>query len=307
MLRWTKLGLIFRPDSRLPWMRTHAAAPAPLQLRGSTYRVFFACRDADNRSHVGFFDIDLDQPERIISVSEEPVLVPGPLGYFDDHGVYASCALRHDDLVYLYTIGWNPGPKPPLFYSSIGLAISRDGGTTFQKYGRSPIMERSDFDPCLVTGPVVLKEGSRWRMWYVSGVNWEIKDGAAQSLYHIKYAESDNGIDWRRDGTVCIDNSGPGERNISRTCVVREENEYHAWFSSSRGDGYRIGFAVSRDGILWERKPTPKGLELSASGWDSEAMAYPYVIKHKNRWFMFYNGNGFGRDGVGLAVLEGQP
>ena len=30
--------------------------------------------------------------------------------------------------------------------------------------------------------------------------------------------------------------------------------------------------------------------------------AYPYVVKYKNKKFMFYNGNLYGKDGIGLAI-----
>jgi len=120
----------------------------------------------------------------------------------------------------------------------------------------------------------------------------------------VKYAESNDGLNWQREGIVCLDSSDSAELNIARTCIVRDGDLYRAWFSSARGEGYRIGEAVSDDGIHWRRAGTPRGLEPSASGWDAEAMAYPYVIHHKDKWLMFYNGNGFGRDGIGLAVAN---
>jgi len=301
-MRWRKLGLIFRPDTSKAWMRSHASLPCPILIDRSVYRVYFASRDGQNRSHVGFFDLDLEQPECILGASRVPVLEPGPLGHYDDHGVYAASAVRHSGSVYLYTIGWNPGARKPLFYSSIGLAISDDGGETFRKHGRAPIMARSDHDPCLVTSPMVLKEGDRWRMWYVSGHAWEETEAGLHSRYHIKYAESDDGIHWHRNGTVCIDHADSNERNIGRTCVLREEGIYHAWFSSDRGDGYRLGYARSRDGVKWVRQALSPELEPSGSGWDSRGMAYPFVVRHYDQWFMFYNGNDYGRDGIGLAV-----
>jgi predicted GH43/DUF377 family glycosyl hydrolase len=304
MGHWRKLGLIFRPDSSRWWMRSHASLPVPVQMEGSRYRVYFSSRDGSNRSHVGYFDIDLDNPTHILNVAREPVLTPGPLGHFDDHGIYAASAVGHEDKLYLYTIGWNPGPVAPLFYSSIGLAISEDGGYSFRKHGTAPIMSRSDYDPCLVTSPMVLKEGERWRMWYVSGYAWEATAEGPRSRYHIKYAESTDGIQWQRGGLVCIDHAHRGETNIARCCVVRHDEGYEAWFSSDRGAGYRIGHARSPEGLAWERLPDPVGLEPAASGWDSNAAAYPFVVRHDRRWFMFYNGNGFGRDGIGLAVQD---
>jgi len=302
--RWNKLGLVFSPDTQYAWMTTHASVPTPLHLEGSIYRIYFSSRDENGRSNIGFFDIDLTDPRNILEVSRKPVLSPGPLGFFDDHGIYASCAVRHDRDIYLYTIGWNPGPRAPLFYSSIGLAISTDGGASFEKYGVSPIMARSDHDPCLVTAPMVIKAAENWRMWYVSGIEWREIDGELRSTYHIKYAESLDGIDWQRDGRICIDHENEGETNISRTCVVTTQNGYQAWYSYSSGCGYRIGCAESSDGLSWTREDDRAGIEPSADGWDSLAQAYPYVVSYGVQMFMFYNGNKFGLDGVGLAVAD---
>lgn len=299
---WKRLGLIFEPDRSLWWMRSHACAPTALHVRDSLYRVYFASRDAKSRSHVGFFEIDLDRPTEVLKVSEKPVLAPGPLGHFDEHGVYAASVLRHEGKIYLYTIGWNRGDPPPMFHASIGLAVSEDGGVTFAKHGPAPIVARSEHDPCSVTGPFVLKEGNRWRMWYVSGYRWKEIGGELQSFYHIKYGVSDDGVNWLREGIVAIDHVDPRERNVARPCVMKDGDIYRAWYSYNWGAGYRIGYAESPDGVRFIRKDNLAGITPSPEGWDSEAMMHPCVVEHDGRWLMFYNGNGFGRDGIGLAV-----
>jgi predicted GH43/DUF377 family glycosyl hydrolase len=304
MKRWRKLGLIFRPDTSRPWMQSHASAPVPVLLRSGLWRVYFASRDSRNLSHVGYFDIDLAKPEQVVAVAQNPVLAPGPLGHFDDHGIYASSAVRSDDRIYLYTAGWNPGSRTPLFYSSIGLAVSDDDGKTFVKHGSAPLLARSEYDPCLVTSPFVLREHDRWRMWYVSGVKWEDSSDRLKSYYHVKYAESQNGIEWDRRGKVAIDFASPEETNISRAWLVREQTGYQAWFASTRGAGYRIGVAVSPDGLAFERRDAEAGIDISDAGWENESIAYPAVIRHGDSWFMFYNGNGFGRDGIALATAS---
>jgi hypothetical protein len=76
------------------------------------------------------------------------------------------------------------------------------------------------------------------------------------------------------------------------------------WFCH-RGEAYRIGYAESDDGRHWRRLPEQVGIEPSESGWDSEMVAYPFVLVHRGRHHLLYNGNGYGRDGFGLAVAEG--
>lgn len=304
-MRWSKRGLVFAPTRQHEWMQSHASLPVALHLEGDLYRVYFASRDARNRSHVGFVEFDINEPARILRASEEPVLAPGPLGRFDDHGVFpASIARGERGDLYLYYIGWNPGARPPLFYASVGLARSDDGGLTFVKTSAAPVMSRSDFDPCLVTSPCVVREGGRWRMWYVSGFKWEEdEEGALHSYYHVKYAESADGVAWERSGLVAVD-LAPGERNVARPCVLRDGDRYLMWYSYDRGEGYRIGYAESPDGYEWTRLDEQAGIDVSASGWDSQALAYPWVLTHGGKRYMLYNGNGFGREGFGLAVED---
>ena len=46
------------------------------------------------------------------------------------------------------------------------------------------------------------------------------------------------------------------------------------------------------------------GLDVSPNGWDSEMICYPYVFDHGRNRYMLYNGNGYGKTGFGLSVLE---
>jgi predicted GH43/DUF377 family glycosyl hydrolase len=274
-----------------------------MPLEDGVHRVYFASRDDANRSHIGWVELDLADAERPRAAATEPVLAPGRLGCFDDHGVYAASLVAHEGTLFLYYVGWNPGPREPLFYASIGLAASDDGGLSFRRHSAAPVLARSDFDPCLVTSPCVLLDEGRWRMWYVSGFAWREDAAGLTSYYDVKYAESADGVNWERDGRVCI-GLEDGETNIGRPCVLRDEGGYRMWFASNRGEGYRIGYAESDDGLSWRRVDGQEGLEPSGAGWDSQAVAYPWVFANGSRTAMLYNGNEFGRDGFGLAVEE---
>jgi hypothetical protein len=203
-----------------------------------------------------------------------------------------------EDPKLLYYIGWNRAASVP-FRNALGVAISRDGGETFEKFSRGPVLDRSVFDPCFVASACVLREGPRWRMWYLSCVAWD-----PRHRYHIKYAESDDGIAWRRNGHVCIDFKDASEYAISRPSVIRDGDLYRMWYSY-RGESYRIGYAESEDGVHWARKDDEAGIDVSAEGWDAEMIEYPHVIRHRGRLYLFYNGNGYGETGIGLAV-EGE-
>ena len=77
------------------------------------------------------------------------------------------------------------------------------------------------------------------------------------------------------------------------------------WFSYREGGGdkYKIGYALSIDGRNWTNF-LEQGLSTSSVGWDSEMVCYPYVFKHNDEIYMLYNGNDYGKEGFGLAILE---
>ena len=301
-MKWIKQGIVFQPQPGSTWMTTHAAVPCVLDT-ADLVRVYFTGRDPANRSHTGFFDFNPDEPSRVCSVSKDTVLSPGPLGSFDDSGAMASCVLRHQDSVYLYYIGWNLGRTVP-FYNSAGLAISRDGGLTFEKASRGPILPRDDIDPYFTASSWVMIEGDLWRMWYLSCCRWELDEaGQPKHYYHIKYATSHDGIHWNRTGLVSIDFQSPEEYAISRPCVIKDDDGLYRMWYSYRGERYRIGYAESTDGMRWTRKDQLAGIEPSNSGWDSEMIEYPCVFRHHGKTYMLYNGNDYGETGIGLASL----
>jgi hypothetical protein len=261
--------------------------------------LFFSSRDTEGRARIGRAEISLDGSSEPL-VRAEPVLDVGELGCFDDAGVTSSCVVDHDDRRYLYYSGWSLGVTVP-FYFFVGCAVS-DGGP-FVRVSRAPILERTDVDPYLTASPWVLLENGTWRMWYVSGTGWGLEDGRPKHWYHIKYAESDDGVSWRRDGRVCLDYRDDQEYALARPCVVREGGRYRMWFSV-RGTSYRLAYADSPDGLTWTRRDEEVQLTGGSGGWDSEMQAYPAVFDVDGRRHMVYNGNGYGRTGVGHAVLE---
>lgn len=304
--RWRKAGRLYCPDGEAgpTWLATHAALPwadrAVGQETGRT-TVYFSPRDDQGRAHVARLEIDLDEM-RPLDDAPTPILGPGPLGAFDDRGTTMSCLVRHRGGQYLYYTGWTLGATVP-FYCFVGLAIGANDGQSFERASPAPILERSAVDPYLTASPCVLVEGDLWRMWYVSAVGWTLDQGYPRHAYHIRYAESHDGLSWRRDGRVAIDFASSDEYAISRPAVVYHGGRYRMWYAY-RGSAYRIGYAESSDGYTWTRLDHLAGIDVSADGWDAEMLAYPHVFQHRGRLALLYNGNGYGRTGFGLAIED---
>jgi hypothetical protein len=272
-------------------------------LENGQIDLYLSPRDTAGRAHIGLVRLGTSGDDGVLSVlgyEPDPLLSPGPLGAFDDSGVTMSCLVHTQGGTYLYYTGWSLGVTVP-FYFYVGLAIRRPGGKQFERVSSAPILERNAVDPYLTASPWVLCENDVWRMWYVSCVDWRLVDGAAQHRYHIRYAESDDGIMWRRYGRVSIDFADDSEYAMSRPCIVRDDNGYRMWFAV-RGDTYRLAYAESQDGLNWSRNDEIASLDPSERGWDAEMVAYPTVFDHGGYRYLLYNGNGYGRTGIGYAT-----
>ena len=279
-------------------MCSHAANPYAECRHGDCFRMYFSCRDSQNRSSIGFVDVSLPSLA-VTAVSKKPVLPPGEKGIFDDSGVSLGCIVPNGCTRYLYYVGWNLGVTVP-WRNSIGLAIS-EGEGPFVKYAPAPVLDLNRFDPLTLSYPWVLKEDSRWRMWYGSHLNW---GGGKRDMEHvIKYAESPDGVHWEPTGHICIDVASEDSFAYGRPCVIAEGGVYKMWFSY-RGTNARIGYAESVDGVRWERMDEKGGMGPSGEGWDSDSVEYCHVFDHNEQRYALYCGNRYGLTGFGLALEE---
>jgi hypothetical protein len=309
-MRWQKKGLIFKPDHHYDWMVSHAQVPIAEQASEDRLRLYFGTRDSQNRTLPTLIEVEAENPQNVIYIHDRPVLSLGELGCFDDSGAMPSWIVNHAQRKYLFYIGWNMGVTVP-YRNSIGLAVSEDGGYTFERLYEGPILDRTQFEPHFCASPCVLIENGIWRMWYLSTVEWKLHSNKPEPYYHIKYAESKDGLIWKREGIVCIDFKNPNEGGISRPSVIKDNDIYRMWYSYRAGsdyrtnssNAYRIGYAESLNGISWTRKDEEAGIDVSETEWDSEMIEYPFVHDLNGKRYMFYNGNGFGKSGVGYAVL----
>lgn len=127
-------------------------------------------------------------------------------------------------------------------------------------------------------------------------------DSVLDIPYPDKMFGADGG-DWKREGRIALRFKDENDYATSRPFVLRENGIYRMWHSH-RDNAYRNGYAESENASDRERMDEKVGITVSDSGWDSETVEYPFLFDHKGQRYMLYNGNGYGRTGFGLAVLE---
>lgn len=298
-MEWIKKGLIISPNENLWWNKTHNMLPTVVHKNQNLFDLYYSGRDSNNVSHIGKSTIEVNRSEiKLKKTYKEPVFKIGERGCFDDNGVTPSCIIDEN----LYYIGWNSGTSTYRMSLIMGLAIKKKG-SEYKRFSKAPLLQKTHREPFgICTAPFVIKSQNGFKMWYVSGEGWINKD---LPKYNIKYAFSKDGIKWENKGIVALELE-KNETALARPCVLFNGIIYEMYFSyKDPRKGYRIGYATSKNGINFKRSTdSTQYLNTSKEGWDSEMVEYSFVFQFKGKRYMLYNGNNYGKNGIGYAVRE---
>lgn len=299
-MNWEKKGQIFSVNNNNEYLLSHAANPLPVHLYDNVFRIFYSGRNADNKSSVGCVDIDIVL-QKVVHYPKEPVITFGNENSFFSHGISIGNLYEAQGKSYILFMGWQL-EKGQHWRGDVG-RIELIDKEKMMVTPKLPFMSVDEEDKVSLSYPWVMFHEGIYKMWYGSTISWTSENG--EMIHVIKYATSADGEIWTKHGIAI-----PYELNVaqafSKPCVIVNDSGYHMWYSyrSGTGEKYRIGYAYSKNGILWERKHHEVGIDVSENGWDSEMICYPYVFNHNHKTYMLYNGNSYGKEGFGLAVLK---
>jgi len=318
MFRWQKLGKLFDPREfrRDDWLHEFAQAPCTL-LFDDFVRVYFSCRPTPDengqyRSFSAFVDLKRSDLFEVVRVAAKPILPLGGVGEFDEFGIYPVSVIREGGAVLAYYGGWTRCESVP-FNVAIGGARSLDGGVSFDRLGRGPALSYSLSEPFVLSGPKIRRFNDQWYLFYIAGRKWKLVSGRPEPVYKIRVARSNDGVAWVKTERDLIESRLEDDEAQASPDVFLRNGKYHMFFCYRRSEnfrgrenGYRIGYAVSEDLSRWTREDSKAGIDVSEDGWDSQMISYPHVFELDGETYMLYLGNQVGREGFGIARLEGE-
>lgn len=321
-MKWKKIGQIFDPTTyndgiNREWMKSFAQCTSTL-LFDDFVRVYFSCRpekneDGQSSSYTTFLDLDRKDLTKIIQVSDKPVLPLGGLGDFDENAVYPTSVIKDDNKVLLYYAGWSRCKTVP-FNTAIGMAISYDNGETFNRIGKGPILGATIDEPFVISGPKIRKFNNKWYLFYLAGKKWIPTESKPEIVYKLRMATSEDGVNWIKHNKDIVQNLLEEDECQAGPDVFYMNGRYHMYFvyrysldfRTNKNRGYKIGYAYSDDLYNWKRDDENVGIYLSDDGWDSKMHHYPHIFQLDEKYYMIYNGNDFGKNGFGIAILENE-
>lgn len=310
MFKANKIGFVFKPQGELSWWRSHAMAPAPVLLDSGEVRVYMGCWTEDKVSRIGYVDVRADRPTQVLRVSHQPVLDIGRDGCFDENGVFPAHVRRMEDgTVRLYYTGFQLGHKIRHFNFG-GLAISHDGGHAFKRHSEAPVMDRADEGLFVRAGQSIeTADGGGYHVIYSAGSSWHMCQGELRPVYDVFHQRSPDGIQIEKSGRKIVECDLEIEHGLGRPQIIRLGRWLYAFYTRRIIEDMRyfLGCARSTDGEQWERVDhlfdhVPYG---EPGEFDCEMIYFPAVVKvSEQKALLFYSGNYFGRDGMGVIELE---
>ena len=296
MIKIKRLGLIYKPNFDGSWKDNSCLQPTPMIMKDRV-RVFVGRRDLEGISRIGYIDFSIDDLTNIIGESDLPVLDVGQSGCFDDNGVVPCAILQEENRIYLYYAGYLI-PSKFKFHVFSGLAVSEDCGESFKRHQKSPILDRTTNETCFRVIHSIIKDNNTFKVYYGGGSDLFQSN---KPIYDIRYLESESFTKFPDTHSVVIGLNNSRTR-VGRPYVIKEKNLYYMFYGfSDANTQYKLEYATSTNGVDWKRDD----IEIHGDGMliDNEMSAYPSIIKVKNKYFIMYNGNEYGKYGIILGEL----
>lgn len=309
-MEWIKRGKIFDHNSfKLKWFKKNAMMPLPYVLNDETLRIFVTLCDEKNVGRVGYVDVDINNPAKVLGFSKDPVIDIGEDGTYDDNGVVTGSLFEDGDDLYMFYSGYQLGVKIPYMIFS-GAALSTDKGNTFTKLNKEvPMLDRISTEKNFRCVPNIIQQGTTFKMWYLADClqqsAWLINEsGKKQPVYSERYLESDKLLSWEGTGQGVLDFANEDEHGLSIGSIWVDKGIYKCIYSvRTLSKGYRLGYAESKDGKSFSRMDDKLHLDVTPGDFDSEMMCYAKLINVGEKTYIFYSGNGYGTEGIGFAEL----
>jgi len=224
-----------------------------------------------------------------------PVFPNGQPGAFDaDHVDYGSVVF-HNNQYWMWYTGWSSGTR------KIGLATSPDG-VNWTRHPNNPVLTvgaGATWDAQSVFAPYVIFDGTSFKMWY---------HGSGQYVQAAGFAESTDGIIWKKHQNNPVLAPVPNSwesYTMGINTVVLTNGVYQMWYGGNDGAVTRLGYATSKDGVVWEKFGSNPILAPGGPGaWDSAMIGGFCVVRENNAYKMWYSGRSGDPWFIGYATSQ---
>lgn len=258
----------------------YAANPDILEF-GNKFFFYFRGQDKNNHDQMGVSSCSFDTFNGITweETFSEPILKvnPDPNAYDSNH-ILDPASVVIGNKVYLYY-----SAHSLTMPHSVSLAISYDG-INFEKYENNPIIHNA------VAPEVIIKNG----LVYLFYQRWTAGSKGVSRFY---VCTSSNGIDFDIANEKVVFEPDAESQSVSTNRIYEEDGIYYSFFGNNkRYKDYpeSIGISRSKDLLNWEKSDNTIITRGNPGTWDEGALWFATVHKHKDTYYLWYEGTGTG-------------
>lgn len=238
---------------------------------------------------------DVEVPFQIVNITSEPVVERGT-DEWDAVDVLNPSVIKWKDRYINYYSGFDGSSW------RTGIAES-DDGLSWKQYSGNPVFGIEDLREdnsgyIAANGSAILYDDKVYYFYQMSDLKDEPQIGLAVSedAYHF----TDYGVVFKQGEAGTWESNGVGD-----PYVIYENSTFYLYYLGMNESGIqRLGVAMSKDGIQWERSSANPILDVGCSGaFDENGLGEPSVYYNSPYYYMLYTGrNAAEQRNIGLAV-----
>lgn len=277
--------------------KSHLSNPIVLDFNGDSWRIFVSARNQFNQSSVVYFDIAKATHEKIGKAKILINIEDYASTFFSDGIGLGDFFYENDDLTFGF-MAWKHHKKKH-WTGEIGTFKLNHQLDKILQVGTSPHVKIGADEKISLSYPGYLYENGLLNIWYGSTITWDAGNG---DMHHvIKHLTIDQHGQRTYHGQ-CIPSSLVGLQAFSRPIIRQFAGKYYMALSCRKaGFNYTLEFYESSNLESWQHIDSQ--IEPRRAGHDDEMICYPYLVAEDNNFYLWYNGNSYGKTGLGIAKL----
>lgn len=241
-------------------------------------------------------------PVPLPTIAETPFFVPGSERPVFPHGTDADwfagavepgAIILYKGQYHLFFNGFNGWPA----HSAVGHAIS-DDGIAWSMPSNAPLLDSADLEIPGFTFFVssVLQLGDEHWAMYLYTLR-EGRDGAPGVILLARASRPEGPWVLEAEPILVPGDAGAWDGSrVTQPHVLRVADGYRMYFAGYENDrlrgGRRIGMAMSKDGLTWEKYAQPVfSFSEDARDWDAFRVFQPRVVETPDGFLMLYKSN----------------
>ena len=296
-----KITNIYNPkyQKKNKYLQTHASHPTSLKIKKNIYKIFYCARDCYSKSSISSFYLNIDKMKIFSNKRLVEFKYDQGVDFFKN-GISLGNIYKYNGKSYLSFMGWGDNSKYP-WCGSIGI-LEIKKNFSLKLTSEEPLIFLED-DEISLSYPFIIQDEFYFHVWYGATTKWNPnKKFINHQIRYKKINILDRKIvDFKKN---VIPNHKIGNC-FSKPSIIKinDINILMLSYKNSANSNYKIVFYKSLNLNDWE---LIKNDELTPSNlkWENNMVEYGSFIKTNKGCFILYNGNDYGKTGIGIANIR---